>query len=110
MATLSGGSQFNIQWEEVDTSQKLEKEFHTDIERIAATHDPHAIWIRQSGEEIPMFDMDSQHVINALRMCKRNLSDPMADSEKYQFLLLEAIHRGLMDRDVGEWDTAENKL
>jgi hypothetical protein len=110
MATLYQPQQFTIQWQDVDTSQTLEKEFRGDIARIVEDYDPDAIWRRQNGEEMYMHDMADQHIINALRMCKRNLDDPIEESERYEYLLLEAIHRGLMNKDVGEWDTAENTL
>jgi len=110
MATVSGDSQFTIQWHDVDTSVTLEEEFKTDINRLNVVYDPDAVWIRSNGDHILMIDMNNEHVINALRMCKRNLIDPMNSGSRYRFLLLEAMHRGLMKRDVGEWDDEENFL
>lgn len=106
MSTYS--PQFSIQWQDVSTSQTLEDEFKQDIQRITKEYNQDAIWVRQSGEEMYMTDMNDQHIINALRMCKRNLDDPMRESQRFEFLLLEAIQRGLMKKDVGEWDAEEN--
>lgn len=107
---------FNIIWVDgVPTTSTivarpaLELEFASDIQRITKTYDKDAIWIRQNGEEIPMVRMDSQHVINALRMYKRNYYDPMIEN-RYELLLLEAIHRKLINKDAGEWDSEENTI
>lgn len=103
------GTSYSIQWAEVDTAQTLGTEFKSDINRITKVYDHNAIWVRQNGEEMYMTNMTEQHIINALRMCKRNLRDPLVDSQRYEYLLLEAIRRDLMKKDVGEWDSEENK-
>jgi len=108
MATVLHNT-FTIQWEDIDTEQTLKKEFSKDISRLNHTFSEDGIWIRQNGESIYMKDMNDEHVINALRWCKRNFKDPMREVGLYPYLLLEAIHRGLMKRDVGEWDADENK-
>ena len=102
---------FSIRYtENPDTPESLGKEFKSDIQRITRQQNRESIWIRQNGEEIYKVDMNDNHVINALRMCKRNMQDPLRQSEGFEFLLLEAIHRGIIKRNAGEWDEEENVL
>lgn len=113
MATVyQPDTRFSIRWEDypIENDQTLGNEFKSDIQKIGREYNQDAIWIRQNGEEMYMTDMNDQHIINALRMCKRNMEDPMTQSERYEYLLLEAIQRGLMQKDIGEWDAEENNL
>ena len=99
-----------IEWDDINTAQTLGTEFIDDIRRITKKYNPYSDWIRQNGQEISMVNMDNNHIINALRLCKRNLRDAMTGTSRYELLLLEAIHRGLMNKDVGEWDAEENSI
>ena len=112
MSTITEYETFTIQFEETDTPQTLGKEFKEDIQRINIQYNEDDIWGSKSRGDIYITDMQDQHIINALKMCKRNVADltNQCIPIQYQGLLLHAIKRKLIDKTAGEWDTEENSL